>query len=72
MLKSIQDGSFLVGGADADLSFRLLHLVVSIVELDTQLVPNLGNIEGVDIEAIFLFDIGLNVVIGCDIADVFS
>ena len=66
MLKGIQNGGFLIVGANADLSFRLLHLVVSIVELDAQLVPNLGNIEGVDIEAVFLFDIGLNVGIGCD------
>lgn len=71
MLKGIQDGGFLVVGADADLSFWLLHLVVPIVKLDTQLVPHLGNVEGVDIEAVFLFNIGLNVGIGCDETRVF-
>ena len=71
ILKGIQDGGFLVVGADADLAFRLRYLVVTLVEFDTQLVPYLGDIERVDIEAIFLFDIGLNIGIGCDITNVF-
>ena len=66
MLQRIYDGGFLVFGADADLSLCLLHLVIALVDFDAQLVPYLGDVKRVDIEAVFLFDIGLNVVIGCD------
>jgi hypothetical protein len=34
------------------------------VKLDSQLVPYLGNVKGVNIEAILLFDIGLDDGIG--------
>ena len=60
MLERIQYCGFFVIGADADFPFWLCYLVGTFVELDTQLVPHLGNIEGVNIEAILLFDIGLD------------
>ena len=72
MIKGIQDGGFFVVGANADLSFWLLHLVVAFVELNAQLVPHLCDVERVDIEAVFLFDIGLNVRIGSDKASILS
>ena len=64
MLERIQDCRFFVVGADADLSFWLCYLVGTFVELDTELVPHLGNVEGVNIESVFLFDIGLDDGIG--------
>ena len=64
MLERIQYCGFFVLGADADLSFWLCYLVSTFVELDTQLVPHLSNIEGVNIETILLFDIGLDDGVG--------
>ena len=64
MLERIHYGSFFVVGADADFPFWLCYLVCTFVELDSQLVPHLGNVKGVDIEAVLLFDIGLNDGIG--------
>ena len=64
MLERIHYGGFLVVGANADFPFWLCNLVGTFVELDTQLVPHLGNVEGVDIEAVLLFDIGLDDGIG--------
>ena len=64
MLERIHYGGFLVVGANADFPFWLFHLVCTFVELDSQLVPHLGNVEGVDIEAILFFDIGLDDGIG--------
>lgn len=60
----IHYGGFLIVGADADFPFWLRYLIRTFVELDTQLVPHLGNVEGVDIEAVLLFDIGLEDGIG--------
>ena len=64
MLECIHYGGFLVVGANADFPFWLCNLVGTFVKLDSQLVPHLGNIEGVDIEAILLFDICLDDGIG--------
>ena len=64
MLERIQNCVFFVIGANADFPFWLLYLVGTFVELDSQLVPHLGNVEGVDIEAVLLFDIGLDDGIG--------
>ena len=64
MLECIQDCGFFVIGADADFPFWLCYLVGTLMELDTQLVPHLSNVEGVNIEAVLLFDIGLDDWIG--------
>ena len=64
MVERIQYGGFLIVGADAYFPFWLCNLVGTFVKLDSQLVPHLGNIEGVDIEAILLFDICLDDGIG--------
>ena len=64
MMECLQYGGFFIVGTDADFPFWLCYLVRTFVKLDTQLVPHLGNIEGVDIEAVLLFDIGLDVGIG--------
>lgn len=55
---------FFVVGAYANLSLWLCCLVRTFVEFDTQLVPHLANIEGVNIEAVLLFDIGLDDGVG--------
>ena len=60
MLECIHYGGFFIFGANADFPFRLRYLVCAFMELDSQLVPHLGNIEGVNIEAVLLFDIGLD------------
>ena len=60
MLERIQYCGFLVVGANADFPFWLCYLVRTFVEFDTQLVPHLGNVKGMNIEAILLFDIGLD------------
>ena len=72
MLERIQYGGFFVVGANADFPFRLCYLVCAFVELDTQLVPHLGNVEGVNIEAILFFDIGLDDGIGGNRACIFA
>ena len=72
MMERIQYGSFFVIGANADFPFWLCYLVGTFVELDTQLVPHLGNIEGVNIEAILLFDIGLDDGIGGNRASILA
>ena len=64
MMECIHYGGFLVVGANTDFPFWLCYLVGTFVKLDSQLVPHLGNIEGVDIEAILLFDICLDDGIG--------
>lgn len=64
VMERIQYGSFLVVGANTDFPFWLCYLVRTFVKLDSQLVPHLGNVEGVDIEAILFFDIGLDDGIG--------
>ena len=64
MMECLQYGSFFVIGTNADFPFWLCYLVGTFVKLDTQLVPHLGNVEGVDIEAVLLFDIGLDDGIG--------
>ena len=64
MMECLQYGGFFIVGTDADFPFWLCYLVRTFVKLDTQLVPHLGNIEGVDIEAVLLFDIGLDDGIG--------
>ena len=66
VMECIHYGGFLVVGANADFSFWLCYLVGTFVEFDTQLVPHLGNVEGVNIEAILFFDIGLDDGIGGD------
>lgn len=71
MLERIHYGGFLVVGANADFPFRLCYLVGTFVELDTQLVPHLGNVEGVNIETILFFDIGLDNGIGGNRASIF-
>lgn len=60
VMECIHYGGFLIVGADADLSFWLCYLVRTFVELDSQLVPYLGNVEGMDIEAVLFFDICLD------------
>ena len=64
MMESLQYGSFFVIGTNADFPFWLCYLVGTFVEFDTQLIPHLGNIEGVNIETILLFDICLDDRIG--------
>ena len=71
MLERIQYCSLFVVGADADFPFWLCNFVGTFVELYTQLVPHLGNIEGMNIEAILLFDIGLDDGIGGNRASIF-
>ena len=71
MLERIHYGGFLVVGANADFPFWLLYLVGTFVELDSQLVPHLGNVEGVNIETILFFDIGLDNWVSCDRASIF-
>ena len=72
MMERIQYCGLFVIGADAYFPFWLCYLVGTFVELDTQLVPHLGNVEGVDIEAVFLFDIGLDDGIGSNRASIFA
>ena len=64
VMECIHYGGFFVVGANADFPFRLCYFVCTFVELDSQLVPHLGNIEGVNIEAVLFFDIGLDDGIG--------
>ena len=64
MLERIHYGGFLVVGADADFPFWLCYLVRTFMKLDSQLVPHLGNIKRVNIEAVLSFDIGLDDGIG--------
>ena len=60
MLERIHYGGFLIVWADADFPFWLCNLVGTFVKLDTQLVPHLSNVEGMDIEAVLFFDICLD------------
>ncbi len=64
MLERIQYCGFFVVGANADFPFWLCYFVRTFVELDTKLVPHLGNVEGVNIESVLIFDIGLDDGIG--------
>ena len=72
VMERIQYGSFLVVGTNTDFPFWLCYLVRTFVKLDSQLVPYLGNIEGVNIEAILLFDICLDDGIGSNRASIFA
>ena len=64
MLECIQYCGLFVVGANADFPFWPCYLVCTFVELDTQLVPHLGNVEGVNIEAVLFFDICLDDGVG--------
>ena len=72
ILERIHYGGFFIVGADADFPFWLCYLVRTLVEFDSQLVPHLGNIEGVNIESVFLFDIRLDDGIGGNRASIFA
>ena len=72
MLERIHYGGFLIVGADADFPFWLYYLVGTFVKLDSQLVPHLGNVKGVNIETILFFDIGLDDGIGSNRASIFT
>lgn len=72
VMKCIHYGSFFVIRADADFPFRLCYLVRTFVELNSQFVPHLGNVEGMNIEAIPLFDIRLDDGIGSHRASIFA
>ena len=64
MVECIHYGGFFIVGANADFPFLLCYLVRTFMKLDSQLVPHLGNVEGVNIEAVLFFDIGLDDGIG--------
>ena len=64
MLERIHYGDFFVIGADADFPFWLCYLVRTFVKLDSQLIPYLGNVKGVNIEAVLFFDICLDDGVG--------
>ena len=64
MIERIHYCGFFVIGANTDFPFWLCDLVGTFVELDTKLVPYLGNVEGMNIEAVLLFDIGLDDGVG--------
>ena len=72
MLECFQYCSLFVVGTNADFPFWLCYLVCTFMELDTQLVPHLGNVEGMNIEAILLFDICLDDGIGGNRASIFA
>ena len=72
MLERIQYCGFFVVGANADFPFWLCFFVRTFVELDTKLVPHLGNVEGVNIESVLIFDIGLDDGIGGNWASIFA
>ena len=64
MMERIHYGGFFIVGANADFPFWLCYLVRTFMKLDSQLVPHLGNVKGVNIEAILFFDICLDDGIG--------
>ena len=64
MLECFQYCSLFVVGTNADFPFWLCYLVCTFVEFDAELVPHLGNIKRVNIEAVLFFDIGLDNGIG--------
>ena len=72
MLERIQYGSFFVIGANADFPFGLCYLISTFVELDSQFVPHLSNVKGVNIEAVLFFDIGLDDGIGGNRASILA
>lgn len=63
VLQSIHYGCFLVLWADSDLACMNLRFVISLVVFDTQLSTNLSYVLVVNLEAILIFDICLDVAV---------
>ena len=63
ILQSIHYGCFLVLWADSDLACMNLRFVISLVVFDTQLSSNLSYVLVVNLEAILIFDICLDVAV---------
>ena len=70
MLQCFHDGCFLFFGADTRLSGAGVAIVVVLMFTDAQFLTNLSDISRVNLEAVLLLDILLDVIIAVNLASI--
>ena len=70
VLQCFHDGCFLFFGADARLSGAGVAIIVVLMLTDAQFLTNLSNVSRVNLEAILVLDILLNIIVGVDSAHI--
>ena len=70
MLQRFHNGCFLFLGADARLSVAGVAIIVILMLTDTQLLTNLSDVSRVNLEAVLLLDVLLDVVIAVNLASI--
>ena len=70
MLQCFHDGCFLFFGADTRLSGAVMTVVVVLMLTDAQLLTNLSDISRVNLEAVLLLDILLDVIVAVNLASI--
>ena len=63
MLQCLNDGSFFFFGADTRLSGACVAVIVVLVLTDAQLLTNLSDISRVNLEAVLVLDILLDIIV---------
>ena len=70
MLQRFHDGCFLFFGADSGLLGAGVAIVVVLMLTDAQLLTNLSDISGVNLEAVLLLDVLLDVIVAVNLAGI--
>ena len=70
MLQCFHDGCFLFFGADARLSGAGVAIIVVLMLTDAQFLTNLSNVSRVNLEAVFLLDILLDIIVAVNPASI--
>ena len=70
MLQRFHDSCFLFLGADTRLSGACVAVIVVLMLTDAQLLTNLSNVSRVNLEAVLLLDILLDVIIAVNLASI--
>ena len=70
MLQRFHDGCFLFFGADTRLSGAGVAIVVVLMLTDAQLLTNLSNVSRVNLEAVLLLDVLLDVIVAVNPASI--
>ena len=70
VLQCFHDGCFLFFGADARLSGAGVAIIVVLMLTDAQFLTNLSNVSRVNLEAVFLLDILLDIIVAVNPASI--
>ena len=70
MLQCFHDGCFLFFGADARFSGAVVAIIVVLMLTDAQFLTNLSNVSRVNLEAILVLDILLDIIVAVNPASI--